>query len=106
MPNERRPTLDSVPESAPTTSAPTSEPDATDQGTSSTEEAPDPVEHNARGRRSRAELLAEVRVLDPNRTTLSPNYVAERIGVSWTSAKSLLNEVGRLAAGKRTARDF
>ncbi|WP_129840403.1 hypothetical protein [Streptomyces sp. RFCAC02] len=102
--NERTTAPDAEPESAPTPSplVPTRKPDATDADTSSAAGVL-PPKPNARKRRSHAELLREVRALDPDRTTLSPNYVAERIGVSWTSAKSLLSEVGRLAtADQRT----
>ncbi len=63
-----------------------------------------PVARKAKGRRSRAELLGEVRALNPDRLTLSPNYVACRIGVSWASAKSLLDETGRLAVRNRDTR--
>ncbi|MGP4112287.1 hypothetical protein ACTWP5_15410 [Streptomyces sp. 4N509B] len=48
------------------------------------------------GRRTRRQLLDIVRALEPDRPSLSPNFVATRVGVSWANAKSLLSEVGRL----------
>jgi hypothetical protein len=50
-----------------------------------------------RGRRTREQLLDAVRSLEPERPTLSPNFVATRVGISWGSARALLQEAGRLA---------
>ncbi|MDT0319279.1 hypothetical protein [Streptomyces millisiae] len=56
-----------------------------------------PTKAKAGARRSRRELLRQVEALAPGRPTLSPNFVANRVGVSWSSARSLLAELGRLA---------
>ncbi|MEO3754876.1 hypothetical protein [Streptomyces sp. B6B3] len=53
-------------------------------------------EAKRRSRRTRAELLDEVRALAPDRGPLTPNFVATRIGVSWANAKTLLVDLGRL----------
>ncbi|WP_405942518.1 DUF2637 domain-containing protein [Streptomyces sp. NBC_00207] len=47
-------------------------------------------------RRTRAELLDLVKQLDPDRQTLSPNRVSGELGVSWKTARALLEELGRL----------
>ncbi|MEU1824250.1 hypothetical protein ABZ502_17705 [Streptomyces abikoensis] len=53
-------------------------------------------EKKSGGRRTRAELIEEVAKLDPDKPTLSPNYVAGKVGCSWKVAKELLTETGRL----------
>jgi hypothetical protein len=55
------------------------------------------------GRRSRRQLLDAVRALEPDQPSLSPNFVATRVGVSWANAKSLLSEVGRLPCPQEEA---
>ncbi|TDC24482.1 hypothetical protein E1265_09600 [Streptomyces sp. 8K308] len=88
--------------SAPT-DAPIGAASASTPGTHAVDAPASPVKTgptDRRRRRSRAELLEEVRALDPDHVALSPNYVADRVRVSWANAKSLLNETGRLAASE------
>ncbi|TDC25400.1 hypothetical protein E1265_07010 [Streptomyces sp. 8K308] len=56
-----------------------------------------PTKVKSGARRNRRELLRQVEALAPGQPTLSPNFVANRVGVSWSSARSLLAELGRLA---------
>ncbi|WP_461031604.1 hypothetical protein [Streptomyces mayteni] len=85
-----------------TESPPTLEAGGADSASASLVPAPQP-ERITKGRRSRTVLLREVRELAPDHTKLSPNFVAERIGVSWSTAKALLNETGRLLNGEPTS---
>ncbi len=57
------------------------------------------------GRRTRAELLEAVRALAPEQPTLTPNFVATRVGISWANAKSLLVDLGRLRPPAPTRQD-
>ncbi|ARQ69158.1 hypothetical protein [Streptomyces marincola] len=98
-PDEQRPGAGrDVPSGGRPADATADEPDPAPESAPTASAATGPITRGAKRRRTRAELLAEVRALSPDRPTLSPNHVATRIGVSWASAKSLLTEAGRLAA--------
>jgi len=58
--------------------------------------APESGPTQTRRRRSPEEVIEAVRRLDPDKVTLTPNYVAEQIGCSWRRAKELLEQTGRL----------
>ncbi|MFJ3097969.1 hypothetical protein [Streptomyces hydrogenans] len=63
---------------------------------STPDEGHTPTKKRKSGRRTRAELLDELKNLDPDEPTLSPNYVAGSLSCSWATAKALLIETGRL----------
>ncbi|MDT0307635.1 hypothetical protein RM780_11760 [Streptomyces sp. DSM 44917] len=84
--------------------------DEAEQAAVEYEDQPEPTsedgapEPRRAGRRTREQLLEEVRVLEPDRPTLSPNFVAARLGLSWVNARSLLAEVDRLSLDRRPGR--
>ncbi|UCM88027.1 hypothetical protein [Streptomyces marincola] len=98
----RGPDASPTPAAARTEAAPAAT--GTPSSTAGASPGPAPVRARPRARRTRRELLREVGALAPGRPTLSPNFVANRVGVSWSSARSLLAELGRLAdAGPRSS---
>ncbi|WP_049575776.1 hypothetical protein [Streptomyces sp. SBT349] len=82
------------PAPAPARESDTPEPDA----------PPRTYQRKRQGRRTREQLLREVRVLAPQHAKLSPNWVASQLGISWVNARALLNDAGRLATPPPTRR--
>ncbi|MDW4912531.1 hypothetical protein [Streptomyces californicus] len=73
-------------------SAPTGDPGQVPRS----EPTPGAAKGKSGGRRTREQLIAAVKALDPDQPTLSPNYVSITVNCSWNRAKELLQLTGRL----------